>query len=56
MDFINGGELYYHLKKDKKFNEERIRFYACEIILALEALHREGIIYRDMKPENILLD
>lgn len=56
MDYLNGGELYYHLKKEKKFNEDRIRFYAAEIVLALEALHKEGIIYRDMKPENILLD
>ena len=38
------------------FPEARIRFYAAEIILALETLHKEGIIYRDLKPENIILD
>ena len=56
MDFLNGGELFYHLRKEKKFNEERIRFYAAQIILALESLHDQGIIYRDLKPENILID
>lgn len=56
MEFINGGELFYHLKKDKKFSEERAKFYAAEIILALEYLHKEGVVYRDVKPENILID
>eukprot|EP00347_Sterkiella_histriomuscorum_P012596 403367961 len=56
MDFLNGGELFYHLNKEKKFNEERIQFHVAEIILALETLHSAGIIYRDLKPENILLD
>lgn len=56
MDFLNGGELFYHLRKDQKFEEERIKFYVCEMVLALEYLHANGIIYRDLKPENILLD
>ena len=56
MDFLNGGELFYHLRKDQKFEEERIRFYTVEIVLALEYLHSNGIIYRDLKPENILLN
>ena len=56
MDFLNGGELFYHLRRELRFSEQRIRFYAAEIVLALEALHKEGIIYRDLKPENILLD
>lgn len=56
MDFLNGGELFFHLRKSEKFSEDRIRFYAAEIILALENLHQQGIIYRDLKPENILLD
>ena len=56
MEFVNGGELFYHLKKDKKFTEARAKFYAAEIILALEYLHDNGVIYRDVKPENILID
>lgn len=56
MDFLNGGELFFHLRRSVTFSEDRIRFYAAEITLALESLHKEGIIYRDLKPENILLD
>jgi len=56
VDFLNGGELFYHLKKETKFPESRARFYAAEIILALECLHSRNIIYRDLKPENVLLD
>lgn len=55
MDYVNGGELFYHLQKDKRFTEERVRFYAAEIVLGLEYLHNQGIIYRDLKPENLLL-
>ena len=56
MDFLNGGELFYHMKLEGRFNENRARFYAAEIILAIECLHENGIIYRDLKPENVLLD
>lgn len=56
MDFVNGGELFYHLNQAQRFDEERARFYAAEILLAVEYLHKQGIIYRDLKPENILLD
>eukprot|EP01129_Flabellula_baltica_P002945 TRINITY_DN12817_c0_g1_i1.p1 TRINITY_DN12817_c0_g1~~TRINITY_DN12817_c0_g1_i1.p1 ORF type:complete len:452 (+),score=130.24 TRINITY_DN12817_c0_g1_i1:59-1357(+) len=56
MDYINGGELFFHLKNETRFPEERVKFYAAEIALALMHLHDHGIIYRDLKPENILLD
>ena len=61
MDYLNGGELFFHLQKCFSFPEKRARFYAAEIILALEDLHKktdtkEQIVYRDLKPENILLD
>lgn len=55
-DFFNGGELFWHLKNEASFSETRTRFYAAEIVLALECLHQNGIVYRDMKPENLLLD
>jgi len=56
LDYINGGELFFHLKKAGKFSEERVKFYAAEIASALIHLHAHGIIYRDLKPENLLLD
>lgn len=56
MDFHCGGELFYHLQKEGRFDEGRSRFYAAEICLAIECLHGHGITYRDLKPENILLD
>lgn len=55
-DFFNGGELFWHLKNEGSFSETRTRFYSAEIILALECLHSHGTVYRDMKPENLLLD
>lgn len=55
-NFIQGGELYFHLRKEKYFDEERTRFIASEILLALEYLHENKCIYRDLKPENILID
>lgn len=56
MDFFAGGELFFHLKKQGKFSEKSAQLYAAETILALDALHSQNIIYRDLKPENLLLD
>ena len=57
MEFVNGGELFFHLKKSRHgFEEERARFYAAEMLLALEYLHKSGVVYRDLKPENVLVD
>jgi len=56
LDYINGGELFFHLQRESTFSEDRVRFYAAEIILALEFLHNIGVVYRDLKPENVLLD
>lgn len=49
MEYVNGGELFFHLSRERIFSEERTRFYGAEIISALEYLHKEGIIYRDLK-------
>lgn len=56
MDFLRGGELFFHLKNERRFPEARAKFYTAEILMALGELHRNKIIYRDLKPENILLD
>lgn len=56
MEYVNGGELFFHLSREKVFSEERTRFYGAEIISALAYLHSRGIIYRDLKLENLLLD
>uniref|UniRef100_H3A2Y5 non-specific serine/threonine protein kinase n=1 Tax=Latimeria chalumnae TaxID=7897 RepID=H3A2Y5_LATCH len=56
LDYVNGGELFYHLQRERIFLEPRARFYAAEIASALGYLHSLHIVYRDLKPENILLD
>lgn len=55
-DYMSGGELFWHLQKEGRFNEKRAKFYIAELILAIEHLHKNDIVYRDLKPENILLD
>ena len=55
LDYCAGGELFFHLGKEGKFSEERSRLYAAEIALGLQYLHGFDVIYRDLKPENVLL-
>eukprot|EP00730_Choanoeca_flexa_P002683 TRINITY_DN11131_c0_g2_i2.p2 TRINITY_DN11131_c0_g2~~TRINITY_DN11131_c0_g2_i2.p2 ORF type:complete len:493 (+),score=114.32 TRINITY_DN11131_c0_g2_i2:2792-4270(+) len=56
LDYVNGGELFFHLQKEKRFAPIRAQFYAAEITCALGYLHSLDIVYRDLKPENILFD
>uniref|UniRef100_A0A673MET4 G protein-coupled receptor kinase n=1 Tax=Sinocyclocheilus rhinocerous TaxID=307959 RepID=A0A673MET4_9TELE len=56
LDLMNGGDLHYHLSQHGVFSEKDMRFYAAEIILGLEHMHNRFVVYRDLKPANILLD
>merc|ERR1719210_333383 len=56
LDFLRGGDLFTRLSKEIMFTEDDVKFYLAELALALQHLHSLGIIYRDLKPENLLLD
>ncbi|XP_049869376.1 cAMP-dependent protein kinase catalytic subunit alpha-like [Pectinophora gossypiella] len=56
MPFIQGGEMFTHLRRMRKFDEPLAKFYASQVVLALEYLHYCDLVYRDLKPENILID
>uniref|UniRef100_S4RTA2 non-specific serine/threonine protein kinase n=1 Tax=Petromyzon marinus TaxID=7757 RepID=S4RTA2_PETMA len=57
MEYVNGGELFFHLSRERVFSEDRTRFYGAEIVSALDYLHTEkNVVYRDLKLENLMLD
>ena len=56
LDYCSGGDLSVQLQREKRFSESRARLYLCEIILALEELHCNDVIFRDLKPDNIVID
>ncbi len=56
MPFMQGGDLRYHLREHGPLREDHCRFYAAEMLLGLADLHAKRVVYRDLKPENTLLD
>ena len=56
MRFVRGGELYTYFRTKKRFPEHISKFYIAQICMAIGYLHNYKIIYRDMKPENVLID
>ena len=56
MPFMRGGDLRFHMRERGLFTVDMVRFYAAEILLGLEELHNMRVVYRDLKPDNILLD
>jgi len=56
LEFANGGELFTHLRKEGRLSDKDAKFFSGEITLAFEYLHGQKVVYRDLKPENLLID
>lgn len=56
MDYLNGGDLRYHIGCKGKFSQSETKFFIANIIIGLEYLHERKVIHRDLKPENFVLD
>lgn len=56
MEFIKGGELFTHIIEKKRFDEESTKYVIAQIALAIGYVHSKDIIYRDLKPENVMIE
>jgi serine/threonine protein kinase len=56
MPFVKGGELYKIFLQERRFPENVVKFYSAQILIALGELHSKGIMHRDLKLENVLVD
>jgi serine/threonine protein kinase len=56
MEFVPGGELFNYIRRAGRLPNHISKLYAAEIVLAIDHLHKHNILYRDLKPENLLLD
>ena len=56
IDYAPGGDLMQMLTKKNNLPESTVKFYGAQILLGLEQIHKMGILYRDLKPENVLID
>lgn len=54
MEYVNGGELFFHLRRERKFTEDKARFYLGQICLAIGFLHENNVVYRDLKVFNFV--
>ncbi|KAI8838210.1 kinase-like domain-containing protein [Chytriomyces cf. hyalinus JEL632] len=55
MEYVSGGDLMCHIQEKKRFSQVRAKFYACEVLLALDFFHKNNIVYRDLKLDNIVM-
>lgn len=56
MDYLSGGDLRYHICRNRKFDEVTTRFFVACLIAGLEYVHEKQIIHRDIKPENLVIE